>query len=151
MITRTFFPWSGTGNPLSQLERLSRQLDGLMGERGQLFGWAPVSGVFPLANVTESPDAFFVRAELPGLGADQIDISITGNTLSISGQRAIPDEEGASYHRRERKAGAFSRMITLPGDVDTEKVSARSVNGVLTVTLPKSEAAKPRQIKVKTA
>lgn len=151
MITRTFFPWAGVANPLSQLERLSRQLDGLMGERGPLSQWAPVSGVFPLTNVTETPDAYLVRAELPGLGAEDIDISITGNTLSISGQRAIPDEEGASYHRRERKAGAFSRMVTLPGDVDAEKVSAKSVNGVLTVSLPKSEAAKPRQIKVKTA
>jgi HSP20 family protein len=108
------------------------------------------AGVFPLMNVTEDTDKYYVRAELPGLSAGELDISVTGDTLSISGQRKLASEdEKAQYHRREREAGRFSRIVTLPGQTDTEKVEASCTDGVLTVTLPKAEAAKPKQISVK--
>jgi HSP20 family protein len=108
------------------------------------------AGVFPLVNVTEDGDRYYARAELPGIKGDEIDISITGNNLSISGERKIPaEEETANYHRREREAGKFSRIISLPGEVDAGKVEARVTDGILTVILPKAEAAKPKQISVK--
>jgi HSP20 family protein len=101
-------------------------------------------------NVTHDQDNYYVRAELPGLKADDLDISVTGETLSISGERKLPvEDEKAQYHRREREAGSFSRIVSLPGQIDAKKVEARCTNGVLTVTLPKAEAAKPKQITIK--
>lgn len=110
---------------------------------------ARTAGVFPLTNVTEDADNFYVYAELPGMDPADINISITGKTLSLSGERKIDPEEGASYHRKERKGGQFNRTITLKTNVDAAKVEANFVHGVLTVVLPKAEEAKPRQIAVK--
>jgi HSP20 family protein len=105
-----------------------------------------------LVNVTESSDNYYVRAELPGVKSSDIDISVTGSSLSISGERKIfSEDEKANYHRREREAGRFSRMVNLPGQIDTSKVEARCADGVLSVVLPKSEAAKPKQITIRTS
>jgi HSP20 family protein len=110
----------------------------------------PPAGVFPLTNATEDKENYYVRAELPGLKAADLDIHVTGNSLSIAGERKIPEEKkNAKYHRRERESGTFSRMITLPGQINTAKVQATCVDGVLTVTLPKAADAKPKQISVK--
>jgi HSP20 family protein len=110
----------------------------------------PAAGVFPLMNVTEDNDSYYVRAELPGMKADELDISVTGDTLSISGERKLPvEDEKAQYHRREREAGRFSRIVTLPAQVNTENVEASCIDGVFTVVMPKAEEAKPKQITVK--
>jgi len=91
-----------------------------------------------------------VRAELPGVKADELEIQATGNNLSMTGERKISAvAEDARYHRREREAGTFSRIIGMPADVNSEKVEASLENGILTVVIPKAEAAKPRQIAVK--
>jgi HSP20 family protein len=139
-------------DPFEELERMRRQMDRLFeGLSGRVLG-EPSPGVFPLVNVTESSDNYYVRAELPGVNSSDIDISVTGSSLSISGERKIPPEdEKANYHRREREAGRFSRMINLPGQIDTSKVEARCADGVLSVVLPKSEAAKPKQITIRTS
>ncbi|MBW2035652.1 MAG: Hsp20/alpha crystallin family protein, partial [Deltaproteobacteria bacterium] len=82
--------------------------------------------------------------------ADELDISVTGDSLTISGERKIPSEdENANYHRRERESGKFSRVLSLPGQIDTSKVEASTADGIFTVVLPKSEAAKPKQITIK--
>jgi HSP20 family protein len=110
----------------------------------------PTAGVFPLMNVTEDKDSFYVRAELPGLKPDELEISVTGDTLSLSGERKITaEDENAQYHRREREAGKFSRIVSLPSQVNTGKVDARCTDGILTVVLPKAEATKPKQITIK--
>jgi len=112
----------------------------------------PSAGVFPLMNVTEDSDSYYVRAELPGIRTEDLEISVTGNGISISGERKIPDAgTDAVYHRKERDAGRFSRMLSLPGQIDSAKAEADVADGVLTVVLPKSETAKPRQIAIKTA
>ena len=135
----------------NELDRMRRDMDrlfeGLVGSsRGH------TAGVFPLTNVTEDDHNYYVRAELPGMTSDEIDISVTGDSLSISGQRKIPTErEEAKYHRREIEAGKFSKIISLPGQIDTEKVEASCLDGVLTITLPKAAASKPKQIAVKSA
>ena len=101
-------------------------------------------------NVTEGKDNYYVRAELPGLSANELDISVTGDTLSISGERKLPaEDEKAQYHRREREAGRFSRIVSLPAQVNTGKVEAHCTDGVLTVILPKAKEVKPKQITVK--
>lgn len=142
--------WEWTG-PFDELERLRRQMDLLTGGlAGGRVVSAPAAGVFPLMNVTEDKDNYYVRAELPGLRADDLELSVTGDTLSISGERKIPaEDEKAQYHRRERDAGRFSRIVTLPAQLNTSQVEARCTDGVLTVVLPKAEEAKPRQIAVK--
>ena len=152
IIRRFGLPTTWRERGFDDLDRMRRQMDRLF---EGLAGWPfrePTAGVFPLTNVTEDKDNYYVRAELPGMAADEIDISMTGDALSISGERKIPaEEEGAKYHRREREAGKFSRMISLPGHIDTEKAEASCTDGVLTVVVPKTAAAKPRQISVKTA
>jgi HSP20 family protein len=151
MLARRFIDWpfESRWSPFGELDVLRRSLDRLREGSSRGFPFTSAAGVFPLANITENKDCYYVRAEVPGVIADEIDISVTGKTLSIAGERKIPTEEGASYHRRERRAGRFSRMITMPSDIDNNKVEAEFSNGVLTVKLPKAAAAKPRQITVK--
>lgn len=151
-VRRSFnVPGFGLRNPFAELERARRQMDELS---DLLFRGAPgrpaaSSGVFPLINLTEDANNYYLRAELPGLKADELDIQVMGRNLTISGERRIPSEgENVRYHRREREAGKFSRIVAMPGDIDTEKVAAGMASGVLTVTIPKPEVAKPRQIAV---
>jgi HSP20 family protein len=154
MIIRRLSDWPTAGwrSPFEELERMQRQMDSLV--RGFRADWSgqPTAGVFPLLNATEDKDNYYVRAELPGVKASELDISVTGNSLSISGERTIPAEnEKARYHRREREAGRFSRIVSLPAPIDTAKVGAHSSDGVLTIVLPKAESAKPKRIGVKTS
>ncbi|MBW1717272.1 MAG: Hsp20/alpha crystallin family protein [Deltaproteobacteria bacterium] len=148
----TGFPaWDYWTSPFEQLERMRREMDRLSEGLGRGLFREPMAGVFPLMNVTEDKDNYYVRAELPGLKADDLDISVKADTLSISGEKKISaEDENAQYHRREREAGKFSRIVSLPTQVDTGKVEARCTDGVLTVVLPKAESAKPKQIAVKT-
>jgi HSP20 family protein len=136
--------------PFGELERLKRQMD-LLGE-GALGGAlrGPSAGVFPLMNVTEDKDNYYIRAELPGIKSDELEISVTGDTLSIAGERKISEEKGdVKYHRREREAGKFSRILNLPSQINTAKVEARCVDGLLSIVMPKAETAKQKQIVVK--
>ena len=107
-------------------------------------------GVFPPMNITQDDDNFYLRAEVPGIKPAELSISALRNRVSISGKREIPREhDRVSYHRKERPEGAFNRAVTLPVEVDPERVDARYSDGILTLTLPKAEQAKPRQISVK--
>lgn len=143
-------PASRWASPFEELERMQRQMELLTGNLSRGLFREPTAGVFPLMNVTEDTDNFYIRAELPGLKPDELDISVTGDTLSLSGERKIPaEDENAQYHRREREAGKFSRIVSLPSQVDTGKVDARCTDGILTVVLPKAETAKPKQIAIK--
>jgi HSP20 family protein len=138
-------------SPFRELERMRREMDRLFGDLTEGIFREPRAGLYPLVNVTEGSDNYYIRAELPGIKAEDLDVSVTGNSLSIAGERKIPaEDEKAKYHRREREAGKFSRIISLPAQVDTTRVEASCVDGILTVVLPKSEAAKPKQITVKT-
>lgn len=137
------------GSPFDEFERLQRQMD-LLGNRMLGRGQGRQTGVFPLINLTEDKDSYYVRAELPGLKADEIDIQATGTSMSLTGERKIESEnDGAKYHRREREAGKFSRMISLSNEIDPEKVDASLINGILSIKLPKSEKTKPKQITIK--
>lgn len=105
----------------------------------------------PLLNVWEEENALFVEVDLPGIDAAKLDVTVTeGNQLTIQGERAAPDVKGAVWVRQERPTGRFVRSVELPALVDADKVEASYENGVLKLTLPKHEAAKPRKIEVKT-
>jgi HSP20 family protein len=108
------------------------------------------AGVFPPLNVTQDNDGFHLRAEVPGTKASDLSVSALRNRVTISGKRQIPPEnERVSYHRRERAEGSFSRTISLPSEIDAERVDARYADGVLELTLPKADSAKPKKIVVK--
>jgi HSP20 family protein len=143
------FPTWRVRSPFEELAQMRRQMDRLFEDAATPYQRA-LAGVFPLINLTEDKDNYYVRAELPGVKADELDIQATANNIAISGERKIAAEvEGARYHRREREAGNFSRMIGLPGDINPDKVEASLENGILTVVVSKAEAAKPKQITVK--
>ena len=137
-------------DPFAEMDRLRREMDRVFGSFSAGRGISPTAGVFPALNVSEDEHNFYVRAELPGAAPEDIEITTKDNNLIIKGERRIAAEgEKVSYHRREREAGTFRRIISLPTQVDAGKVTAVCKNGVLTVTLPKTAEAKPRQIEVK--
>lgn len=154
MITRRMFNFpaatTGWSHPIfkmdglrSEINRLNRLMEGNISSR--FFH----SGVFPALNITEDSDNYYIRAELPGIKTEDVDLQINGRNLTISGARDTACcDENIKYHRREREGGKFSRGVALPGDVDSEKVSASMVNALLSITVGKSEAAKPRKITV---
>jgi HSP20 family protein len=135
-------------NQLTQLQNEMNQLLNRVGEDGgRMLG---LSGVFPPVNVWEDSDAVHVEAELPGLDLKDLEIYVTGgNQLTLKGERKQNVPEKGVCHREERSYGAFTRTLTLPFNVDADKVEARFENGVLLVRLPKHESAKPRKITVK--
>ena len=150
MIYRRFygFPTVRARNPFEELDRLRRHLDRWY-ENVETPAQRLHAGVFPLINITEDQDSYYVSAELPGVKADELDIQATAANLTISGERKIAAEaEGTCYHRREREAGKFSRLVELPDEIDPDKVEAKLQNGILTVIVSKAEIAKPRQIAI---
>jgi len=137
--------------PFDDMDRLHREVDRLFTEftaGGEPF----TSRAYPAVNITEDTDHYYVRGELPGVKAEDLEIAVVEGRLLIRGERKLgPEDKGANYHRREREGGFFRRIIALPAKVNSEKVSAAIKNGVFTITLPKAEEAKPRKIAVKTA
>jgi len=104
----------------------------------------------PAMDVYETDEKVVVTVELPGMRAEDVEVSVEDATLTVSGSREFSSEvEQESYHRIERRYGAFSRAVTLPPQVDTSKVDARCSDGVLTIQIPTIEKAKPTTIKVK--
>ncbi len=143
------WPFDSLGTSFSELGRLRRDLDQLMGFRMGPDDGLTTAGVFPLLNVSQDHDNFYVRSEIPGLTLDELDVSVTGRSLTISGERKIPTEDQqVRYHRREREAGKFRRQLNLPSDVNSEKVQAKYRHGILMMVLPKAESAKPKKISI---
>ncbi len=104
----------------------------------------------PAVDITESEDAYLVGVELPGLTKDDVKITMENNVLTIHGEKKQEKEEKREdYHRSERTYGSFQRSFTLPSSVKSDKIEAQYKNGILTVTLPKVEEAKPKAIEVK--
>jgi HSP20 family protein len=103
----------------------------------------------PAVDILESEDALILKADLPDVKTEDIDVRVENQTLTLRGHRRFEKDDNAKgYHRIERSYGDFVRSFALPSIVDTEKVNADYKNGVLTITIPKREAAKPRQVKV---
>lgn len=135
------------GSELNRLRQEVHQLLNLFSPGSDPF----FSRVYPAINLTEEGDHLYVRAELPGVSPESLDISVVEGRLQIRGERKIDlEEQNASFHRREREAGIFRRTLAIPTKIDSGKVSANMKNGVLTIILPKSEEAKPKKITVKT-
>lgn len=129
---------------------LLSEFNRVQGEFDRLFGGRPAAAAAPLVNVWTDEHAVYAEADLPAVDPAKLDVFVTeGNQLTIQGERAAPEVSGSVWVRQERPTGTFSRVVTLPALVDADKVEAKYEHGVLKLTLPKSEAAKPRKIVVK--
>jgi HSP20 family protein len=152
MIVRQVGPWTlGWPAPATAFAQMRREMESLMERLSGVADDGSMAGVFPPMNVSEDRDHYYVRALIPGIDPAQLDVSVVNQTLAVSGARQSPQEEGVSYHRKERAKGAFSRSVTLPASFDGTRVGAKYVDGVLTLSLPKPEAAKPRRVTVETS
>lgn len=152
MLVRRVWPSRPTfDSPFADFDSMRREMMRLLDSvAGETFGDAG-AGVFPPMNITQDDDNFYLRAEVPAVKPDELSISAVRNRVSLAGKREIQREhERASYHRKERAEGSFDRTVTLPTEVDSERVDARYADGILTLTLPKAGEAKPRQITVRT-
>ena len=139
-------------DPRRELEQLQRRMDRLFQGAFGLERSPWQVGVYPLVNISEDRDHIFVRAELPGVKAADLEITIQDNSLILRGQRQIPTEEKqVNYHRRERESGFFRRVLALPARIRADKVEATCKDGILTIKLAKPEEVKPRKIEVKVA
>ena len=146
------------GGPNTSVVNPSREFEDIYDRMGQLmnypFGLTPAALAdmpwVPHADLSETDDAYVVKAELPGVHKDQVNIQLQDRELVISGE--IPEPEDGNGHRRRhrssRRTGQFELRTYLPGDVNADAVTAQLSDGVLTVTVPKSEAAKPRTIEI---
>jgi len=143
---------------MSDIDRMFGAMDLLRNRMDRIFGdFDPAfdygSGLtfntsVPRTNLYEDGDTFELRAEVPGIDKDDLNVKIQGNYLEISGSRTVEPPEGYKVHRSERGNRTFSRSFTLPADVDPQKVEAGLKDGILSLKLPKSETAKPRQITI---
>jgi HSP20 family protein len=138
---------SGFGTGLfDEFRRFDQELDQLFGAQWPLRSAA--QGTFPPLNVGTSADSVDVYVFAAGLDPQTLDLSLQRNLLLISGERKHDRDENAGFYRQERFAGAFQRAITLPDDVDPDKVEASYRNGVLHIAVGRREAARPRQIEI---
>lgn len=135
----------------------SREFEDIYDRMGQLMSMAFGDVAFtpalaaawtPLADVSETDDAYLVEVELPGVNKDQVNVDVNDRELVITGEIAEPQEEGRRRRRRSRHTGRFEFRTTLPSDIDPQGVGASLSDGILTVRVPKSEAAKPRHVEI---
>jgi HSP20 family protein len=141
---RTWFrrgPWSNLREDLEDL------FSNIVAEGGE--GWL-AGRMLPSLDLSETDTAVEVRMDVPGMKPEELDIRINGNTLNVSGERKEEKQEkGRTFHRVERRQGSFTRSVTLPCAVKTEKVEAQYRDGVLTICMPKCEAAKAHKVAIK--
>ena len=143
--------YSSNLDPMAGLLALQSDLERFLRNPGYGLG-VSASGGFPPVNIFDAGDGVAVIAEIPGIDPKSINVSGQGHTLTIHGERRRETStEATGYHRRERSFGAFSRSIQLPEQLDVDKAAASYDAGILTVKIPKAEAAKPRQIAVNPA
>ena len=140
-------PWSIFDELESLQESMNRALDENSGRRSGERGYR-----YPLMNVWTSPDGLVVDAELPGANPDDVDINVMADELTISGKiNSMPKKENETLHRQERPAGEFSRTLQLPFRANPEGVRAAFKNGILRVSIPRSEEEKPKKIRIEAA
>ena len=140
-------PYRTYASPWGEMRRMRREMDRLMNRAWLGVETAPC---YPAMNVWTNEDGAVATAELPGFNPDEINISVVGDTLTVSGNRTPEDVgEDAKYHRRERGCGRFTRSFQLPFQVEGDAVEATFERGVLRIDLPRAEADKPTKIVVK--
>ena len=134
-------------DPFDTLSRFQETLDALRASTW-LERSPSASGAYPPLNVFRKGDDIVAIIEVPGVRKSDLDIKIERNTLRLSGTKSVEYGDKAAMHRRERLAGRFDRAVTLPIDIDTDKIKAECSNGILALYLPRAERDKPRSITV---
>ena len=137
----------GFTDPFDALFRFQRALDQRL-DSDFLEDATSGGGAFPPINVFQQGNDFAAIIEMPGVGKGDLGLEVRGNAIRISGRKTIDYGGNASVHRRERVAGSFDRTITLPVQLDADRVAAEYRNGVLILSLPRAESDKPRAIKI---
>lgn len=138
-----YLPWGSIGE---QIARLNNEFNRVMGR-----GWRESDRLFPAFNIWSDAEGAVLTAELPGVKVEDIELTVSGNMVTIKGNRTTQMAEGDKYFRRERQQGEFARTFELPFQVDPAKVEARSAKGILRLELPRAEADKPKKIAVQSA
>ena len=137
------------GGLFEDFRRLQDEIDNLFDQWPATTGVRSVArGTYPPINVGATPDHLEIYLFAAGLDPKKLDLSIQQNLLTVAGERELPVNEAATYYRRERFAGGFRRVVTLPEDVDPDRVEARYRDGVLQITVKRKESAKPRTIQL---
>jgi HSP20 family protein len=151
-MLRQSFGRPSLANPWQEIEHMQREMERLFNSSYASRPRYQVAASFPALNVWTNQESAVLTAELPGVNPEDIDISVVGETLTLSGDRQ-PEalQEGEKYHRRERGYGKFTRTFQLPFPVEADKVEAVFDKGILHISLPRAEADKPRKIAVKVA
>jgi HSP20 family protein len=134
-------------DPFEQLREFQRALDSFRSS-GWLGAGLSAGGAYPPINIFRRGDDIVAIVEVPGVHKSDLDIKIERNTLRISGAKRVEYGDKAAMHRRERAAGRFDRAVTLPIDIDTDKIRAECRDGILALYLPRAERDKPRSISV---
>lgn len=150
MLTRRVFSPVAVARPFPFDREIDRLFSGFFADAPAWFSQRGASA-FPALNAWEDEQALYIEAELPGFAMSDLEITLNGRELTIAGSRNENPAESATFHRRERPQGRFSRTLTLNTDIEADKVSATLELGVLHIGLPKAEAVKPRRIQVRTA
>jgi HSP20 family protein len=139
----------------SELERLRREMDrvfqGATGGLPRALSFLPGAGArqYPRVNLAEEGEHYLVEALAPGVDPATLEVTVKGETLTISGEKKAPEGvKPEAFHRSERSAGRFARAIELPGEIDADKVKAGYLDGIIQVTLPKAEKAKPKRVEI---
>jgi len=136
--------------PFRDMVNMRKDMDRLIDQFFSLPATAQTGWGLPMVDMYQTDDEIVVKATMPGLDPKDLDIQITGDTLTISGEVKKEEvEEGAKYHLREHRFQSFSRSLTLPTAVVADKADAEMKNGVLTLKMPKAEESKPKVISVK--
>lgn len=144
--------WTDFDRSFAALNELRRQMDAWLGEfdsSRRAAAPAALGYSWPLVNLYDNGTELVLSAAAPGLSEDDLELTITGDTLALSGKRSVAVPDGYSVHRQERGNVEFARSFALPAKVNPEKVAATVKDGLLTITMAKAEEAKPRQITVK--
>lgn len=150
IIRRTVTP--ATADALSLRDMMNRLVENAFVSPDQwVADWTPQGAGSPALDVLENNDSYVVKAALPGWKPENVDITFENGTLTLKGEvkeEQEQNDENTRWHRREIRRASFARSLTLPTEVEPDKANAEFVNGVLTLTLPKAEVVKPKQIKI---
>ncbi len=148
-ITPGNSPWKEFERIRSSIVRMEQLLDTFFEGRTVKQITEAVEEWGPPLDVSETGDDIVVKAEIPGIEPNDIDISLTGDTLTVKGEKKPEKEKEEDYHIMERNYGTFTRSVRMPGEVQSDKITATYKDGILKIVLPKSEKAKKKEVKIR--
>jgi len=153
LTMRNMIRWQPINRPVNWNAGMDRFLNEFMGHSARKMDEETAACAWtPAVNILEKEDGIVITADLPGLKAEDVEVTIENGVITLKGERTLEEiTEGETYHRVERSYGKFERAFSVPNSVDPKKIEARFVNGEMTLNLPKRDESKPRSVKIKVA